>query len=100
MMKGAMTGLFLCMLTSAIHAQEIPKGDLKPDARDVQLIRPSIPPQRYNPVLRRWERDPVWQGREITTETLVLSDVATLHDQLHVKRTGPHHRVRSRHHRI
>jgi hypothetical protein len=59
-MKGIVSTLILSsLLVSSVHAQdqESPREKLHRDFPNVQLIRPSFPPWRFNFESKTWERD-------------------------------------------
>jgi hypothetical protein len=79
MNKKAASLVFIFLLISSVTAQDqrTSEANLKRDCPQVELIRPTIPPQYYNFKLHRWERRADSMGIEIETKTQELSDVLT-----------------------
>ncbi len=74
--KGASLVLTLLLVAPAgAQDQRAPEGNIKRDFPQVQLIRPTIPPQYYNFALHRWEHQADSMGIEVETKTQELSDV-------------------------
>jgi hypothetical protein len=99
-MKRIKAGLILILLVFSIKAQgqEPPKGDKKRDFPEMQLIRPSIPPQRYNFELHCWEKDPEWTDPPVDVTTTKIAPSLLL-EKLKAGKAKRHRpKKRSNHH--
>ena len=97
--------LLIVSPAKAQHQQSL-KQNAKRDFPDLQLIRPSIPPQHYNFELRRWEREKLFDMPEVPAIIRAtpirpegIGDRKPLNNGNFKKRSAPRNRRSGRSHR-